>query len=396
MIEDKILFVDDDPSILQAYQRMLSERLEVETAEGAEQGLELVAKRGPYAVVISDLRMPKMNGIEFLARVSEMNPETVRMMLTGNADLETAIQAVNEGNIFRFLTKPCAPGTMLNSLAAGINQYRLVTAEKELLDKTLTGSIKLLTDILAMVAPEAFGRAVRFRDVVKWIAQELRIENVWDVEMAWMFSHIGYITMPAEIADRQLTGQPLSEDEMELVAKAPEMVRKLLENIPRLESAARIVAYQTVHFDGSSMTKGAMLDEEIPLESGILKIMSDIARMESCKMPKEKIIAALNEKVGWYHPAVLEAAINVFTKPVPETSERQVKVAELRPGDVLLSDVYTIDGTLLIAAGTEVSKIYLERIRNFARLVGVEEPIEVRRVVGARKPIELGGEHYVS
>jgi len=392
MIEDKILFVDDDPNVLEAYRRMLSERLEVETAEGAEKGLDLIENRGPYSVVISDLRMPGMDGIEFLAEVTEKSPDTVRIMLTGNADLDTAIQAVNEGNIFRLLTKPCPAGTMLNSLAAGINQYRLVTAEKELLEKTLTGSIKLLTDILAMVAPEAFGRAVRFRKAVRWIAQELQIENVWDVEMAWMFSHIGYITVPAEIADRQLTGQPLTENETEMVTEVPEMVRKLLENIPRLESAARIVAYQNVHFDGSSMPKGVTLDEEIPLESGILKIVSDIARMESCKMPKEDILAALNEKAGWYHPAVLEAAINVFTKPLPETSQREVKVAELRPGDVLLSDVYTNDGTLLIAAGTDVSEIYLERIRNFAGLIGVKEPIEVSRVVRIRKPPELGGQ----
>ena len=389
MIEDKILFVDDDPKVLQAYRRMLAERLEVETAEGAEKGLDLIENRGPYAVVISDLRMPGMDGIEFLAKVSVTSPDTVRMVLTGNADLETAIDAVNEGNIFRFLTKPCPPETMVKSLIAGIRQYRLVTAEKELLDKTLTGSMKLLTDILAMVAPEAFGRAVRFREAVRWIARDLRIENVSNVEMAWMFSHIGYITVPAEIAAKQLTGQPLSAGETELVANVPEMVCKLLENIPRLESAARIVAYQNVHFDRSSMPKGLTLDDEIPLESGILKIVSDIARMESCRMPKEKIIAALNEKAGWYHPAVLEAAVKVFTKPRPETAELEVGVTELRPGDMLLTDVYTIEGKLLVAAGSEVSKVYLERIRNFARFVGVEEPIGVRRVVKTREPLEL-------
>ena len=396
MIEDKILFVDDDPNILQAYQRMLSEHLTVETAEGGEKGLFFLENRGPYAVVISDLRMPGMDGIEFLSKVTETTPDTVRMMLTGNADLGTAVQAVNEGNIFRFLTKPCPPDIMVNSLIAGINQYRLITAEKELLEKTLTGSIKLLTDILAIVAPEAFGRAVRFREAVRWIAQELRIENVWDVEMAWMFSHIGYITVPTEIADRQLTGQPLSEGETELIGEAPEMVRKLLENVPRLESAARIVAYQNVHFDGSSMPKGVTLNEEIPLESGILKIVSDIVRMESNKTPKKDIIAALNEKAGWYHPAVLEAAIKVFTRPAPETAEFDVKVSELKPCDVLQSSIYTIDGKLLIAAGAEISHLHLQRIRNFARFVGIEEPIEVRRIVRTRKPIELESERYVS
>ena len=114
-MSEKILFVDDEPDLLAAYQRHLRKAFEIETAEGPERGLEAVTERGPFAVIVSDLRMPNMDGIQFLSLVKKKTPNSVRIMLTGCADLETSIAAVNEGNIFRFLTKPCQPNTLVKS-----------------------------------------------------------------------------------------------------------------------------------------------------------------------------------------------------------------------------------------------------------------------------------------
>ena len=104
---DTILCVDDDPNILEAYRRQLRKEFRVETAIGPEEGCRKIESSGPYAVVVSDLQMPNMNGIQFLTKVREQSPDTVRMLLTGNADLNAAVEAVNQGQIFRFLTKPC-------------------------------------------------------------------------------------------------------------------------------------------------------------------------------------------------------------------------------------------------------------------------------------------------
>jgi CheY-like chemotaxis protein len=110
---DKILFVDDEPAVLDGYRRMLHREFEVDTATGGERGLMLIHDCGPYCVVISDMRMPGMNGAEFLSQVRQKTPETVRMLLTGYTDINAAIEAVNEGNIFRFLTKPCMKETLV-------------------------------------------------------------------------------------------------------------------------------------------------------------------------------------------------------------------------------------------------------------------------------------------
>jgi DNA-binding NtrC family response regulator len=103
-----LLFVDDEPNLLASCERNFRRQFRVETAAGGEAALENIAARGPFAVVVSDRQMPHMDGIRFLSLVKERAPDTVRLMLTGNADLEGAIKVVNEGNIFRFLTKPCS------------------------------------------------------------------------------------------------------------------------------------------------------------------------------------------------------------------------------------------------------------------------------------------------
>ena len=159
IMADKILLVDDDPNLLSALQRQLRKRFDLTTAQGGEEALAAVRaaaeRREPFAVVLSDMRMPGMDGIEVLKQVKDIAPETVRMMLTGNADQQTAIAAINEGSILRFYTKPCPAEQLVAGLAAGVEQYRLVTAERDLFEKTLAGSIKVLADVVSMNDPTA-------------------------------------------------------------------------------------------------------------------------------------------------------------------------------------------------------------------------------------------------
>ena len=134
---NKILFVDDEPQILKGFQRQLSDVFDVDIAVGGMEGIAKIENHGPYAVVVSDMHMPGLDGIQFLSKVKEHFPDTVRMMLTGHADVEVAMGAVNTGNIFRILTKPCTRENLCTSLNAGLDFYRLIRAEKELLEQTL-------------------------------------------------------------------------------------------------------------------------------------------------------------------------------------------------------------------------------------------------------------------
>ncbi|MBW2427461.1 MAG: SpoIIE family protein phosphatase [Deltaproteobacteria bacterium] len=131
----KILLVDDDAMILSGLKRQLRKQFDIETALSGEDALNMIEKNGPYAVIVSDFLMPGMNGIEFLSQVKRTCPDTVRMMLTGSADMTTAIKAVNEGSIYKFHPKPCPAETLGTAIQSGIAEYRKVTTDQTQLKK---------------------------------------------------------------------------------------------------------------------------------------------------------------------------------------------------------------------------------------------------------------------
>jgi DNA-binding NtrC family response regulator len=211
MEKTKILLVDDEENVLSGYKRNLRTNFEVFTAQGGNAGIAEIHKNGPFAVVVSDFKMPEMNGNDFLSHVRQVAPDTVRMMLTGYADLPTTIDAVNKGNIFRLLTKPCSTEKLKDTINDGIKQYMLITAEKELLNKTLKGSIKVLIDILSTVNPTAFSRASRFQKFIPTICNLLSIENKWELEISVLLSQIGLVTLPPDLLEKKYSGQVIDK-----------------------------------------------------------------------------------------------------------------------------------------------------------------------------------------
>jgi len=204
---NKVLFVDDEPSVLEGYKRMLHREFQVDTAVGGLQGLALIRDDGPYSVVISDMRMPGMNGAQFLSQVRQAAPDTVRMLLTGYTDIDAAMEAVNQGNIFRFLAKPCEKEALIEAINAGVYQYRLVMVEKELLEDTLMGSIKVMTDVLSAASPEAFGRSMRITRYVRHMIAKFNLSSPWRFETAAMLSQLGCVTLDSEVMQAAFVGE---------------------------------------------------------------------------------------------------------------------------------------------------------------------------------------------
>jgi response regulator RpfG family c-di-GMP phosphodiesterase len=423
----KVLCVDDDASmlasyeLLQAYQSLSPSRFHIDTASGGEQALAAIASRGPYAVLITDMDMPGMSGIQFLSRVRQLAPESVRMMLTGHADLQVAIEAVNEGNIFRFLTKPCLPDTLIKALTAGVEQHRLITAEKELLESTLAGSIKALMEVLSLVNPMAFGRASRVQRLVQQLAAALNVEKAWQVELAASLSQVGCVTVPEEILKKVYLGARLTPDEACIVDRHPRVGHDLIANIPRLEEVASMVIYQEKRFDGGGNRSDAKQGTDIPLGARILKVALDFDSLESKDLSKAEAFARLKQRSGWYDPSVLDALGWILGEEVA-WEKKQIGVGELlstlqepeapwvmketRTGClinhitrmILAEDVLSDEGALLLSKGLEITPRLLERLRNYARKVGVREPIRIlvppRGMsgvrIGARKPGQNG------
>jgi len=288
---------------------------------------------------------------------------------------------VNEGNIFRFLIKPCPPETLAKSIQDAIAQYRLVTAEKQLLNKTLSGSIKLLTDILSMLEPQSFGRAQTMRDIITSVTKKFHADNDWEIHLAAMLAPIGYVTIPPETLVRARAGRIESKIEEEMVANVPATAARLLANIPRLEGVANIVRFQEKLYNGQGLPQEGVKGDAIPLGARMLKILNDLAHLQSGGLSRLKALDEMQARQGWYDPSLLEAvrAYYGITSASQERGNPVISVAplDLAPGMMLRSDIETKDGVLILKAGHQLSEMTLEKIQNFDRLFGVKQPIFV-------------------
>jgi len=373
---EKILFVDDEAAIVAGMVRQFRNQFDLTPAGGGQEALELLRSAGPFAVVVSDYKMPVMDGIQFLAKVRELSADTVRVMLTGHADLDTAMQAVNEGNIFRFLTKPCPPDVFSNTLVAAIEQYRLIIAERDLLQRTLGGSVRVLTDILALASPLAFGRATRVREHARRLAVHSGMQDVWHVELAAMLSHIGYVTMLPETVEKIYTGKPLSPAETQAFEKHPQVGHDLIARVPRLEKVARVVAYQEKKYNGLGMPRDDISGDEIPIGARILKLVIDFDVLESSGQERTAIIEQLRMRLNWYDPKLLAAFIELLALEAKDEIQALL-ITDLEAGMITVDAVRTESGVLLLAARQEISEVLLVRLKQFSQIARINEPVRV-------------------
>ena len=357
---EKILLVDDDNNILDGYRRSLSREFVMETAMGGEQALKLAADNGPYAVVVSDMRMPGMDGIQLLSKIKAQSPDTIRVMLTGNADMETAINAINEGSIFRFLNKPCSKETMAKTLTAALVQHRLVTAEKQLLEQTLIGSIQVLTEVLSLVNPAAFSRAERARRYIHHIVTSMKLPNVWQYEVAAMMSQLGCVTLPSETIEAVYSGEKLSANEQTQYDAHPSVAYDLLSKIPRLEPIAWMIEHQNrpVREVDDSEKKDMRLGAEI------LRLTLAYEKLIHKGVSRTEAVHTLTGQNKNFSPQFFDALVEL--DPNSEEGEiRQCRIEALATGMIIQQDVRTGEGELLVSKGQEVTSPLLSKLKNF-------------------------------
>ena len=382
----RVLCVDDEPNVLEGISLHLHRRYEVTRATSGAAGLEALAKDPSIAVVMSDMRMPGMDGAQFLSRVRASRPDIVRLLLTGQADMASAIAAVNEGQIFRFLTKPCPPALLLGAFEAAVEQHRLLHAERVLLEQTLNGSVKTLVDVLALTSPLAFGRASRLKARMSELATRLEVPQKWPVEMAAMLSQLGAITLPPEVLEKVAYGAELNEAEQKMVDRLPEITDQLLGNIPRLEPVRSILSRAAKRPASTAamnavvageVTAGGGDKQTIELGARMLRVTLDFDVLESQGASPARAVDTLRGRGERYDARVLDAFAELFGRGTAQEVVRELPLGALKVGMVFLEDVRLTNGALLCARGYEVTSSFLARAQNF-RTGSVKEPIRVR------------------
>jgi len=374
----RVLCVDDEPEVLEGLRSHLRKICRVATAGSGEEALAMLAEERDFAVVISDMRMPQMNGATLLARCRERLPEATRVLLTGYAEMDAAVEAVNDGHIFRFLTKPCPPPQLVAAVQAAIAQHQLVNAEKLLLHNTLNGAVRVLVEVLSLAVPAAFGRANLIKRYMRHMAAHLGLKKLWIYELAAMLAPIGCITLPAQSLGKALAGQALDEHEQAMFDAHPQTGAKLLSNISRLEHCAAIVRRQRdaePHWprdpessaEGLVAVGGAMLRLAVALDERILRGGE----------PRE-VLEEMSESLSGYSPLLANAMLTFDWRAVRGEALQMVRVHNLQADMVLDEDVVTRQGGMVCRRDTPLNGALIAHIRNFADGIGVNDPVRVR------------------
>jgi response regulator RpfG family c-di-GMP phosphodiesterase len=375
-VSQRVLFVDDEPQVLEGIQRSLRKRVDLRTAPGGVEALRLIAEEGPFALVISDMRMPGMNGAQLLAKVREQQPDIVRMILSGQSDMQATIDAVNQGQIYRFLSKPCAADQLLLAIEDGLKQHQLVTAEKVLLEQTLSGCVKMLIEILGMVSPAASGRATRVQRYTVALAVALQLPDRWQWGLSALVSQIGCVALPSELLSKVEAGQALTDEERRLHESHPEVAGKLLVAIPRLEEVAEIVTAQFGPLSFAGQPADVRQWDVRSTGRLLLRAALEFDRLTSGGARREAVADTLRaSKLGL--PSCVIEALRLLVPASQERVIKQIRLKDLSAGMILDEDLVSPKGIRLVPAGNEVTRSLIVRLNSIASGVGVTEPFRV-------------------
>ncbi|MFD2262920.1 HD domain-containing phosphohydrolase [Lacibacterium aquatile] len=384
----RILFVDDEPALLAGIGRHLRGQFEFDTANGGDEALALIEAKGPYAVLVTDMRMPNMDGLALLDRVKGKAPDTVRMMLTGNTDQGTAVNAINHGHIFSFLNKPCQPDHLKEALHRALRQHQLQTAERQLLEQTLTGAVGTMVDVLSTIHPLIFSRAMVVRELAMEAAEQLGICS-WVMDLAAMLAPIGWVTVPTEVAARVVAlGDRANRDDRALAEHVPEVGAKLLERIPRLEQVSKIVRYQAKQYDGGGWPHDDIGGgDRIPIESRLLKICNDLMDRAGHRALLASHLSDLYARKAHYDSDLMmvvdlvlrERMVAAAGEVDPQALIMVERPSQLQRGDRLEDGLLFLDGGLALAAGENVTEVNIARFTALNAIRPLGFPIRVYR-----------------
>ncbi|MBD8892228.1 HD domain-containing phosphohydrolase [Roseibium litorale] len=380
---NQILVVDADAKVLSAFERVFAEQYRVVTFDAPEAALAWLKENPGVAVVVSAINLPGMGGISFLCSCEMMAPLAARILLTAEKSLDVVKQAVNSGHVFMMLTKPCSQAELTAAVQSGMAQHRRSLLERSVLERTLSGSVKLLIEMLSLFHSEAFRRTAVMRPQAMRIAQRMGLKKTWELDMAVMFSPLGEALLPKEILARYRSAKPLTDQQREILARAPAQTRDLLKNIPQLDRVAECLYLSNRGFDGSGFPVDGPVGTDIPVTSRILKVLTDLWFAS----PETGVDAAAFEALAinrrQYDPEILKIAREELLDQSGETRDRAITlcyIRALRPGDVLVDDVLS-EGSheLVLSRGHQLTGTTIRRLDHYNHVSGIRQPIRVHR-----------------
>ena len=414
-----LLFVDDEANILSALKRLFRPfGYRIFTAEGGALGLEIL-ERESVDLVVSDMRMPEMNGAQFLEKVREKWPETIRILLTGYAEIGATIDAINKGRIYRYISKPwednditltvkqaldmkmlerekirleeltLAQNEELKNLNASLeDKVRARTEEvrqtmgflevsHDKLKKSFITSIRVFSNLIEMREGRMAGHSRRVADLARTIAQRMGIKDAdaQDIFLAALLHDVGKIGLPDRLMEKSFSS--LTSEERTEVVKHPAKGEAALMALEQLHGAAKFIRSHHERFDGLGYPD-KLAGLNIPLGARILSLANDYDSVQlgtilNKQLSQSEALAFIQEGRGnRYDPAVVDAFLGKMSTQTDELAESKPELmvgsAQLLAGMKLSRDMLGKNGNLLLSKDYIIDDQLIGQIKNFERL----------------------------
>lgn len=423
----RILCVDDEPNILSSLRRLFrTQGYQVLTADGGNAGLTILETES-IDLVISDMRMPEMDGATFLEHVQARWPDTIRLLLTGYADIQSTIEAINRGKIYRYIAKPWDDNDLLLIVRQAIER-KFLEREKQRLEeltqrqneelRTLNASletkveertaaltqahdqlvatneklkanfiisIKIFSSLIEMREARPAGHSARVADLARKLAAKMKLDEAeaQEIFIAALLKDIGKIGFSDDLLSTPI--DLMSGDNLGHYRQHPQRAEQLLMPLEDLRGAAKILRSQSERFDGLGYPD-SLAENSIPTGARILALATDYdhlqigALVERCFGPAEAKELILRNAGKRYDPQVINAFKAVLSDIAQETlGEFAIGSAGLRPGMILARDLLTREGIMMLPADRLLDDHLIRKILDFEAAGGVELTICVRR-----------------
>lgn len=376
----RILIVDDTDEYRVSFSELVKslEHDPYEAADGA-QALEFVKTQFVPDIILLDIQMPEMDGYQVLEKLKadEVLKTIPVIMVTTIDNIESVIRCIQLG-ADDYITKPIQPEILKARISNSLVKLDYLKVKQEMLEKTLTGTIRMASDILLIVNPQIFGFASRVRKLAHLVADSMKIKDCWMIDLASIFIFTGCVTIPDDITERLFNGKSITANERKNYEESVLVSYRLIKNIPRLEKVAVIIKYCHKKINGAGVPEDEILHKtQIPDGSKILKVVMDYLELTITESNQTVIFDTMKTRSERYDQSIVENLKEVIIRESMQ-EVKEVMIKNLVQDMVFAEDVHTEKGDVKLASKwQEATMALIQRIQNVSQKMKIHEPVKV-------------------